>query len=125
MRQRQGFTLIELLVVLMILSLASALVLPKFPAIYDNFKSKSEQEQFFQSLAVLPLQAYTKQQAIVLDQASAASILGLPDGWELKLEQPIVYQPNGFCRGGTISYTAKAVTHSITLLPPYCDPSAL
>ena len=122
MKPRGGFTLIEMLVVLVILGLTSALVLPKFPAIYEKFKSKSELETFSQSLAVLPLQAYTKQQTIVLNQASANELLKLPSEWEIQIPQPIIYKANGVCLGGELSYTVKGQSTAITLIPPYCEP---
>ena len=124
MIHRKGFTLIEMLVVLVILGLTSALVLPKFPAIYDRFKSKSELEKFSQSLAVLPLQAYTKQQTITLNQSSANKILELPSAWEIEIPQPIIYKANGVCLGGELSYKIKGQITLIKLVPPYCEPSA-
>ncbi len=125
MNQRSGFTLIEVLVVLILLGLASALVLPKFPAIYERFKSRAEQDAFFQSLGGLPLKAYTQQQAIALTQASSSQLLELPSGWELRIEKPIIYKANGVCLGGNLSYIAKGIRTQVKLAPPYCEAARL
>lgn len=121
MNRPDGFTLVEVLVVLILLGLTSALVLPKFPAIYERFKSRAEQDAFFQGLGVLPLKAYTQQHTIVLSQSTASQLLELPPGWQLRIEKPIVYKANGVCMGGNLSYTAKGITTQIKLAPPYCD----
>jgi len=121
MNQRKGFTLIEILVVLILLGLTSALVLPKFPAIYERFKSRAEQDNFFQGLSTLSLKAYTQQKTIILNQASASELLEVPSSWELRIENPIIYKPNGLCLGGDMSYIAKGITTAIRLAPPYCE----
>lgn len=127
MNPRAGFTLIELLVVLMILGLTSALVLPRLPAIYEQFQDKSDKERMVQLLASLPLKAYTRQQSINLKPEDALQVLvaeGLQlDGLlKLRLSQPLVYQPNGVCLGGQIEYDLNGVPGRLQLEPPYCEP---
>jgi general secretion pathway protein G len=124
MLQHRGFTLIELLVVLVILALTSALVLPKFPAIYERFQSRGEQDQFFHSLASLPLKAYTQQRAFTLDSQSASELLEIPADWQLEITSPLIYKANGVCLGGDLRYTLKGITRELHLLPPYCDPAS-
>lgn len=127
MNPRAGFTLIELLVVLMILGLTSALVLPRLPAIYERFQDKSDQERLMQLLASLPLKAYTRQQPIQLTPEAALQTL-LNEGLELdgelklRLNQPIIYQPNGVCLGGEIDVELKGINRRLQLDPPYCEP---
>ncbi|MDR7088707.1 prepilin-type N-terminal cleavage/methylation domain-containing protein [Cellvibrio fibrivorans] len=121
MNQRKGFTLVEILVVLILLGLTSALVLPKFPALYERFKSRAEQDNFYQALGALGLKAYTQQKTITLNATSARELVEVPDDWELHIETPIVYKPSGLCLGGDVSYTAKGFTTTIKLAPPYCE----
>lgn len=123
MLNKRGFTMIELLVVLVILGLTSALVLPKFPSIYERFKGKAEEDKFYQSLSVLSLRAYTKQTQIILDEKTASSLLELPESWEVIIRQPIIYKANGICLGGKVSLNVNGVVRNILLESPYCDPS--
>lgn len=123
MFKQRGFTMIELLVVFVILGLTSALVLPKFPAIYERFKGKAEEDKFYQSLSVLSLRAYTQQTELVLDEKTAGKLLDLPGSWQVTIDQPIIYKSNGVCLGGKVSLSINAIDRDITLLPPYCDPS--
>lgn len=125
MNPRTGFTLIELLVVLMILGLTSALVLPRLPAIYERFQDKSEQEQLIQSLSTLSLKAYTRQQTLTLTKESAAEILGLTSDLNIRIDQPIIYQANGVCLGGRLSFELDGIARQLELLPPYCEPRPL
>jgi len=120
----KGFTMIELLIVLVILGLASALVMPKFPAVYERFKGKSEEEKLFQTISLLGLKAYTKQSEIVLSEQSYQELLDLPDSWTISIPKPIVYRANGFCLGGEIKLSVNGVARHLTLLPPYCAASA-
>lgn len=125
MNPRKGFTLVEVLVVLILLGLTSALVLPKFPAIYDRFKSRAEQDAFFQSLAGLSLKAYSQQKSFVLDQSSVAQLVELPTGWQVRIPKPIAYKANGVCLGGELTYTAKGISTRVKLVPPYCEAARL
>lgn len=125
MNPRAGFTLIELLVVLMILGLTSALVLPRLPAIYERFQDKSEQEQLIQALSTLSLKAYTRHQTLTLTKESAHEILGLTSDLKLRIDRPIVYQANGVCLGGQLSFELDGITRQLELLPPYCEPRPL
>lgn len=127
MNPRAGFTLIELLVVLMILGLTSALVLPRLPAIYEQFQDKSDQERLVQLLASLPLKAYTRQQPIALQPEDALQVL-IREGLELdgqlkvRLRQPIIYQANGVCLGGQMDVELNGISRRLQLNPPYCEP---
>lgn len=123
MFKQRGFTMIELLVVLVILGLTSALVLPKFPAIYERFKGKAEEDKFYQSLSVLSLRAYTQQTQLVLDEKSVRTLLDLPEAWQITIEKPIVYQVNGICLGGSVGLSVNGIARQISLKAPYCDPS--
>jgi prepilin-type N-terminal cleavage/methylation domain-containing protein len=121
--KQRGFTMIELLVVLVILGLTSALVLPKFPAIYERFKGKAEEDKFYQSLSVLSLRAYTQQTQLVLDEKSVRTLLDLPASWQITIANPIIYKSNGICLGGKVGLSVNGVSREISLRTPYCDPS--
>ena len=121
-KSHTGFTLIELMVVLIIMALMSALVLPKFPAIYEKFIDKGDRDALNQSLASLGVKAYAQRKPIILNQETAEQWLEIPRGWELKIDQPITYRASGVCLGGQLHVHIKEVRQTILLNPPYCEP---
>ena len=70
---QRGFTLLEMLVVLAIVSLTSAIIVPRFTTISASFDYALEREGFEQTLNGLSYQAYRDNQDFVLDGAFTAT----------------------------------------------------
>ena len=48
-------------------------------------------------------------------------VIDLPEGWEIRLEEPLVVRANGVCLGGELTlYHRGAVDVRLGLEPPYC-----
>ena len=54
-------------------------------------------------------------------------VLDLPEGWEIRLDEPLVVHANGVCLGAALTlYDGEAEDLRVDLEPPYCrvDPDA-
>ena len=47
--------------------------------------------------------------------------LDIPEGWTIRVSQPIIYRASGFCTGGTINILAGELSYEYDLAPPYCQ----
>lgn len=47
--------------------------------------------------------------------------LTLPDGWKVRIAEPILYRASGFCTGGNISIEVGRLTYDFQLVAPYCQ----
>lgn len=47
--------------------------------------------------------------------------LDIPNGWSIRVSQPIIYRASGFCTGGTIDIFAGRLSYEYDLAPPYCQ----
>ena len=47
--------------------------------------------------------------------------LTLPDTWSLSVKEPIIYQPSGFCGGGTVDLLIGQVRYVYDLKAPACQ----
>lgn len=46
--------------------------------------------------------------------------LNLPEAWSLSVQEPIVYQPSGFCGGGTVNLLVGDIRYVYDLKAPTC-----
>jgi len=122
-KHSSGFTLIEIMVVLLLMSLLSAIVLPRLTNIYDGFMFRSKRDKVLQSIKKLGFQAYNQQQNIILTEKNAAQYLQYQaDELSISIVQPIIYHSTGFCLGGQIRLAQKDRQLAYQLPSPYCLP---
>lgn len=55
-----------------------------------------------------------------LSAVSADATLTLPDQWHVKVDAPIVYQPSGFCAGGSVTLAIGNLKYVYALKAPEC-----
>lgn len=112
-----GFSLLELMVVLGLVSLISGVVFPGLARLYDAVQASNEQEEIIAQINMLGVQAWQSRQAFSLLEK-----LTLPEGWEVRVRNPIYYRANGFCVGGTAQLVRHGETRrSVSLKSPYCQ----
>jgi general secretion pathway protein G len=131
----KGFTLIELLVVLLIFSLLAGLVVPRLTRMYASWQMASERDEVLAQLSSLnylafqqrvdfTLTHYPPQLGPELDNQSDDAIiklpLKLPDHWQIRTEQPIIFHANGACSGGIVYLEYLEHTFTAQLEPPFC-----
>ena len=102
-RPAPGFTLLELLVVMVLLSLMAAWVGPAAWRALDNARDRTQVAQIAATLAALPVTAFQQGRPLRLDAAGFAAMLPeLPQGWSLRVDDPLEYAANGVARGGVL-----------------------
>lgn len=149
--QAEGFSLLEMLTVLFIIGTAAALATPNLPLMFDRIAFSAEKDTLIRDINALPYAAIKANQDLVLstnmetadlmgDSIPAAGLafaseasapyfspstkmatLDLPDGWNLKIAEPILYKSSGFCSGGYVSATAGRLQYDFILTAPYCQ----
>ena len=125
-RTLSGYSLVEVIVVLVLLSLVTSVVIPNLSSTLDRFQLRSNQDEVLVQLSGLGYLAYQKQQAIVLDpDDDLGDFLELPEGWTIELEDPIKYQANGICLGGTITLVYGQKAEEFLLTAPFCRPERI
>lgn len=53
----------------------------------------------------------------------ALASIGVPDGWRVRIPDPIYYRASGFCSGGTVILVAGRLQYELSLRSPYCQVS--
>lgn len=118
-----GFSVIELLIALVLLSMASALVLPNLFAWLDASERKTLIQSVELELASLPLRARAKKQSFVVSSAKDLSL----DGVELQFDPPLRVLSNGVCLDSTVSVslidenTPNQTLKTFSVVAPFCE----
>lgn len=118
--QVRGFTLVELLVVLVLVALLAGMALPSLLRLRESADRASAHNRILGLLAVLPYRAYISGKPMRLTDKPP---FDLPQGWSLRVPEPIVYLFSGVCEGGSLVLVAPdGVEYSVRLAPPRCRP---
>lgn len=106
----RGFTLLELLVVLAVVGLLIGLVAPNLQQIVGSIERATRRDTLLSDIAGLSYRAYVLGQEFELSQAGTSRlladgnpVLAVPDGWRVRIEQPIRFGFSGWCSGGSLT----------------------
>ncbi len=131
----RGFTLLELLLVLFIMSLISALVVPRLSNTLGTVDAAFARDEVFTQINALGYKALHQGRGFVLQQyppppaadsdtaapPTAPLPLELPEGWALYSAKPIYFFANGACSGGELLISFQAAQYRVSLDPPFCQ----
>lgn len=122
MARIRGFTLLEMVVVLAILGMASTLAAPSVYRMVRSWQNADEIDGVLRRLTLLPTVAQRggTPLRITSDDPKTLAVLELPEGWSLKLEQPLLIRANGVCgaSAGTLDTGPQDVAFRISA--PFC-----
>ena len=121
-----GFTLLEMIVVLAILGLAAALVGPSMVKSIDTWRRKAAMDVLLDQLRALPGNARNSGKPITISDAtlaSAAAPVRIDADWTLRAPKPWSVGANGVCQGGEVIVGNVYGERTISVAPPFCDPS--
>ena len=135
-RRARGFTLLELIVVLALVGLVSVLAVPNLERLYEGFTRKAEQGRILNRIAGLGREAMLRGRAFAVygtggdtdEEGSSRRVsgfetydLGVPAGWEVSLDRPLLVRANGVCLGATVTLVHRGVSAAqVVLQAPYC-----
>ena len=132
-----GFTLLELIVVLLLVGLVTALAMPNLSQLYTSVTRTAERDYILDQFAGMGQQALLSGQGfVVLGTIGATEArlsqqvsnrdgqvyeLDVPEGWQVRLQEPLIVRGNGVCLGGELTLIrAGKLAYQISLDPPYC-----
>jgi len=131
MMRTRGFTLLEMLVVLSIMAFVAGVVLPGLQRIYERTERGLARNGLVAQIAGLGYRAYVLGENIELDDKTLTSMLSdgepevsVPDGWKVRIAQPVHYAFNGLCGGGNVVLIdPDGVKQAYRLDAPRCEPN--
>lgn len=110
-RPGAGYTLLEMIVVVMIIATVAAMATPRMQRVIDARRLAVAKAELASALAELPLQARATRSPIELGPDVEWRPEGLPEGWTIQWDSPLVVHANGVCG-----------TAALSLLRPDPDP---
>ena len=135
----RGFTLLEMIVVLVLLASIAAVAAPNLGRLHEGLAGKTERDRILERFAGLGLLALRQGRPCVVSAAGGESpgpwdaaarppahgadacALDLPEGWEARLDRPLVVRANGVCLGARLTLLRRGVVDArLDLEPPYC-----
>ncbi len=115
-----GYTLLELLVVLAVMGMVSAIVAPPIARQVEAWRAETVFRDASRQMERLPAAARRAGQRLVMDgpERWPATLGPWPEG--LSVAEPILVEPNGYCRGGRITVSVLGRTREARVAAPFC-----
>ena len=120
--QESGFSLMELAVVLVLMSLATAMVLPELSKAFTSLQEKNELEMMLLRATGLSSLAFSRGARVVIQTSNDVTRELVPaEGWSIEIIDPIIVNANGFCLGGELKFETEDFVDSVRFFPPSCQ----
>ena len=118
-RRGAGFTLLELVVVLALLGLATALVAPQGFRMIESWRHATDVDAALGAVAAL---ARTQGRTLHFDAGLVpeGKVDGVPEGWTIVLDAPLVVQANGACSATAGTLRSEGYERRFAVQAPYC-----
>lgn len=124
------------MVVLALLGLIVAVALPNLQTLYDSVTRNTQRDRILDQIAVLGREAaLVERNWVVLGTTGDVAkldgpevlrlgdvhALDVPEGWDVRVNEPLVIRANGVCLGAEVSLLHRGeVVERIELAPPFC-----
>ena len=130
-----GFSLLELIVVLALAGLLVALAFPNLQGIYGSAARNTERDRVLDQVAALGREAMTHRQSYFVADADRADnglgdaadgyfapyVVAVPEGWRLRVDEPVLVRASGVCLGGEVTLLhEEAAPFTAKLEAPFC-----
>jgi prepilin-type N-terminal cleavage/methylation domain-containing protein len=121
-RATAGFTLLELVVVLALLGLATALVAPQGFRTIQTWRRATDVDATLGALAALGASARLQGRVLSFEAGKLPpdALDGVPEGWTVVLDRPLVIQANGACGSTSGELRQGSYARRFALEAPFC-----
>ena len=114
-----GYSLLEILVVLAIVSMLTAIILPRLSATYETWQWKNIREDVVQQIKGLALSAY--RDGVEYHVNGSSQLTDIPSGVVLAFDPELIISNLGVCQGSILTINYKGRESRLQLQPPYCN----
>lgn len=119
-RRPTGYTLLELVVVMAILAMTTALAAPPSYRMVRSWQESTQVKDVIEQLERLPGKVRTSGNPLTVTADTITAPVGLPQGWTLKMEEPLHVQANGACSNAQGVLTTAQQSIPLRIQAPFC-----
>lgn len=119
-RRSAGYTLLELVVVMAILAMATALAAPPSYRMISSWQESTQVKDVIEQLERLPGKVRSSGNPLSATVDATTAPVDLPQGWSLKMDEPLHVQANGACSNaqGVLITTGQSIV--LRIQAPFC-----
>lgn len=116
-----GYTLLELVVVMAILAMATALAAPTGYRMIRSWQEATGVDDVLLQMERLPIVVRASGAPLAGEANGGIPLVHLPDGWSLRMAQPIHVLSNGFCSDARGVLVTASQSIDFRIRSPFCQ----